>query len=869
MRLVGVAGVGRDPFPGASLVEAAQHPAEADQASDRLRWQPDLLTESGDQVLVTPPHLGSDLADRAPAAGGEQALPGPLDLRCRTRTVVEPGKKQPVDDVEAFAPCRLLSQLLDQPGGGRTDYVGELHDPSTHLVHGHPEQPVGAEGTEEDPQVGRRAGPVEHGVLGERAHHVRRRAMRRVADLHDQSHGGGGRQNDVPRTALFVESGVARPQHRPQVRRRRSGRARLPCPLGYHEPAGRIAAVDGRGQPGLHRTLPWIHPVDHTERAPCRRCKSFKTGHRHASSVPVFRPTVRTEGARGGSTWPPAELVRRDRDRRIDARGWLLFLMCFAMLIVSLDQYIVVVALPDIGRALGYSVHTLQLVVSAYAVASSGFLLLGGRAADLLGRRRMLATGLVLYAVASFAGGMATGPATQLSARVVQGLGGALVFPATLAVITTTYRQGPDRNRALGIVGCRRSGRAGGGRAGRRPAHPLPRLVAVFFVNVPLALAALAAAFVVVPQDPPRDRSRRFDLAGALAAMSSVTLVVWALVQGPELGWSAAPVGAPGRRGPAPRLGVHQDRAASPRPADSPRACRQPVRPPGRRARLPVHGHLRVAAVLRVDLPAERPGIRRAADRPRVRRPHRPGRGRLGARRAGLHADRAAGDVSWPRWPSAPSAPPHSAYTLDADAAYVELLPGLILAGIGDGAMFTAIFIAAATGVEPHQQGVASAIASTASGVGAAVGLALLVLLADPGTEPVGAEALRIATADGIRSPCTPSPPPSPSPSCSCSPPTPAAAARLRNPPRHRARPARLRPQRRIDLPTKREGVEMTTATGARNLVPIVLGSDRPYFAMGPQAEPIRLDNPSQVVRGDRVTHLVFDVPKPYTPRPR
>ena len=90
------------------------------------------------------------------------------------------------------------------------------------------------------------------------------------------------------------------------------------------------------------------------------------------------------------------------------------------------------------------------------------------------------------------------------------------------------------------------------------------------------------------------------------------------------------------------------------------------------------------------------------------------------------------------------------AYTLDADAAYPELLPGLVLASIGDGAMFTAMFIAAATGVEPHRQGVASAIVSTGSGVGAAVGLALLVLLADPGTEPVGAEALRIATAHGI-----------------------------------------------------------------------------------------------------------------------
>ena len=215
------------------------------------------------------------------------------------------------------------------------------------------------------------------------------------------------------------------------------------------------------------------------------------------------------------------------------------------MLIVSLDQYIVVVALPDIGRALGYSVQTLQLVVSAYAVASSGFLLLGGRAADLLGRRRMLATGLVLYAVASFAGGMATGPATQLTARVVQGLGGALVFPATLAVITTDLPAGAGPQPRAGDLGC---GRAAGLVVGVLAGGLLTRYLgwsAVFFVNVPLALAALAAAFVVVPRDPPRDRSRRFDLAGALAAMSSVTLVVWALVQGPELGWSAAPVSVP------------------------------------------------------------------------------------------------------------------------------------------------------------------------------------------------------------------------------------------------------------------------------------------------------------------------------------
>src|SRR5690349_6222191 len=171
------------------------------------------------------------------------------------------------------------------------------------------------------------------------------------------------------------------------------------------------------------------------------------------------------------------------------------------MLIVSLDQYIVVVALPDIGRELHYSAQTLQAVISAYAVASSGFLLFGGRAADLLGRRRMLMTGLTLYAVASLAGGFATGPESQLTARAIQGLGGALVFPSTLAIINTTFAEGRDRNRALGIWG-------GSGAAGLVIGVLLGGVLtrvfgweAVFFVNVPLAGVALIAAFRLLAPD--------------------------------------------------------------------------------------------------------------------------------------------------------------------------------------------------------------------------------------------------------------------------------------------------------------------------------------------------------------------------------
>ena len=343
--------------------------------------------------------------------------------------------------------------------------------------------------------------------------------------------------------------------------------------------------------------------------------------------------------------------------------------------------------------------QTRQLVVSAYAIASSGFLLFGGRAADLLGRRRMLAAGLVLYVVASFAGGLATGPATQLTARVVQGLGGALVFPATLAVITTTFAQGQERNRALGIWGA--------------PARP-------------------------------------GWLAGALAAMSSVTLVVWALVQGPELGWGAPPVTVPAGLGLL--LGWAFTRIE--------RRARDPLLP----RVLVGNPFVRLAVVLAflfmatfgsllyfvsiylqdvLGYDALQTGLGFVVPTALVVAASALAEQistRIGLRTTCLTALAigATGAAAL-------------AYTLTADARYPELLPGLLLVGIGDGAMFTAMFIAAATGVEPHRQGVASAIVSTGSGVGAAVGLALLVLLANPGPEPLGVEALRIATADGIQ----------------------------------------------------------------------------------------------------------------------
>lgn len=425
-------------------------------------------------------------------------------------------------------------------------------------------------------------------------------------------------------------------------------------------------------------------------------------------------------------------------------------LLSFAMLIVSLDQYIVVVALPDIGRGLGYSAQTLQLVISAYAIVSGGFLLFGGRAADLLGRRRMLVTGLALYGVASMAGGLATEQEIQLAARGLQGLGGALVFPSTLALINTTFAEGRDRNRALGIWG-------GAGAAGLVIGVVLGGVLtrafgweAVFFVNVPLAVAALVLAFVLIKADGKRDRNRTFDLPGALAATSAVTLLVFALVRGPEIGWGSPWILAAAVVGVG-LLGVF---------AVVERRSRDPLVP----AHLLANRLLGLAAViaflfmatfgsllyflslyfqdvLRYDALATGVGfllptavvVAGSALAGRLVT-------RLGLRRTlvAALAVGAGGAVVL-------------GLAMVPDAPYVAFVPGLVAVSIGDGVVFTAMFIAAATGVTDREQGTASGIVSTASGVGAVVGLAILVLVANAGTGGLIGEGLRAATAEGLR----------------------------------------------------------------------------------------------------------------------
>jgi EmrB/QacA subfamily drug resistance transporter len=208
--------------------------------------------------------------------------------------------------------------------------------------------------------------------------------------------------------------------------------------------------------------------------------------------------------------------------------GLALLVLASAQLMVVLDATIVNVALPHIQRALGFSGSGLEWVVNAYALTFGGLLLLGGRAGDLLGRRTMFIAGLLLFSAASLAGGFATSPAFLLAARAVQGAGGALVAPAALSLITTTFAEGPPRNRALGVYAAMS---IAGGAIGLIGGGLLTTYASwrwVLFVNVPIGAAVALAAPRVLAETP--RRRGRFDLPGALTGTAGIAALVYGLV---------------------------------------------------------------------------------------------------------------------------------------------------------------------------------------------------------------------------------------------------------------------------------------------------------------------------------------------------
>jgi EmrB/QacA subfamily drug resistance transporter len=218
-------------------------------------------------------------------------------------------------------------------------------------------------------------------------------------------------------------------------------------------------------------------------------------------------------------------------------RWWALALLCGAFLMVILDAAIVIVALPSIEADLGFSEQGLQWVISAYALTFAGLLLLGGRAADLLGRRRMFVVGVVFFTVASLVCGLAWSPAALITARVFQGVGAAIMTPTALSIITTTFPEGSERNKALGIWSMMG---ATGATAAWLIGGPLvegPGWEWIFFINIPLGVAALALSPVLLRESRATLTTRSYDPAGALTITGALGLLVYAVVEAPDVGW--------------------------------------------------------------------------------------------------------------------------------------------------------------------------------------------------------------------------------------------------------------------------------------------------------------------------------------------
>jgi EmrB/QacA subfamily drug resistance transporter len=224
-----------------------------------------------------------------------------------------------------------------------------------------------------------------------------------------------------------------------------------------------------------------------------------------------------------------------------DPRRWkALALLCTAFFMVILDSAIVVVALPSIDADLAFPAGDLQWVLSAYLLSFGGLLLLGGRAADLLGRRRVFMVGTTLFALASLACGLAGSAETLIVARVVQGVAAAIMTPTALSILMTTFEEGAERNKALGIWG------AVGG-VGATAAWLVGGPVTdglgwewIFFINVPVAITVAALSPVLLRESRSRQVSRAFDVGGAVTITAALVALVYAVVEAPDAGWGSS-----------------------------------------------------------------------------------------------------------------------------------------------------------------------------------------------------------------------------------------------------------------------------------------------------------------------------------------
>ncbi|WP_406284190.1 MFS transporter [Embleya sp. NBC_00896] len=412
--------------------------------------------------------------------------------------------------------------------------------------------------------------------------------------------------------------------------------------------------------------------------------------------------------------------------------GLTLAILAAAQFVVALDYNIVYVALPEIGSGLGFTAQSLQWVVSSYAVTFGGLLLLGGRLVDRIGARRMFALGVALFGLACLVGGFAGNPGVLLAARALQGVGAAMLAPATLSLINTGFAEGVERTRALAIWSA--AGSAGLA-AGALLGGVLTELGGwrwVMFVMVPAAAAILFAAPRVLAADRPTAAGRGgLDVPGVLLATAGSTLLVFGLVSGPDAGWvSLRGVGAIAAGAVLLGLFVLVERRT--------RDPLVPLRLFGNRSLVVAMAAILVfqsglGGAYYVFTTYLQNGLGYSALKTglaflpvtvlSVVAGMRLGPALIGSR--GLRFTLFVGMLANGLGIGA------LALGMSADGSFVALLPGILVWGLGGGVTFTAMFVTAASGVAAREQGIASALATTAQQLGGAAGLAVLIAIAN------------------------------------------------------------------------------------------------------------------------------------------
>jgi EmrB/QacA subfamily drug resistance transporter len=417
------------------------------------------------------------------------------------------------------------------------------------------------------------------------------------------------------------------------------------------------------------------------------------------------------------------------------AKNLALLLLAMTQFVIVIDASIVNIALPSIGHALSFSQTDLSWVVNAYTLTFGGFLLLGGRLADLMGRRRMFIVGLIVFSLASLAGGLAQSEPWLIAARAVQGLGAAIVSPAALSIITTTFAEGAERNRALGVWG---AVAGAGGAAGVLLGGVLTSGLSwrwVLFVNVPIGLLCAFLAPRTLLESRADLRTRSFDVPGAVTVTAGLSLLVYALVDAVNAGWGSTATLAKiagalallaifvaiERRQRAPLMPFTIFRLRTLRGADAVALLigmslfsmfffvslymQQVLHYSALRAGL---SYLPLAFGIILSAGAASAGVTRFGFKPVLI--------------AGLLF--VAGGLFW-----FAQVPPHGG-TFAGD-----VLGPSLLAAIGLGLSFVPVTIAAVTGTRPHEAGLASGLVNTAQQVGGALGLAILATVANSRTK--------------------------------------------------------------------------------------------------------------------------------------